>query len=467
MAVSTMIVISGYTFPALSTDLTLTRSHSTYELVYEKDLNLSTLPRPTYKDADDQEQTVDGSYRLSVNPTEVAADAKEKFVKVLFYPATSELPLMEEVLKINVHWYKRYPFIKDLVLPVPSTITSESLSITLTGGTDWGYKGNPCEITAEQILAANSGLSDDLVAAAGEMEYNGDAVPGVWSVLGTSYDGVSGICSVQFKWVPEDNKSFATLTASVDMSVTDNRNINLSFLKKGLLSFMGFDNGSITDSVTGNDWTIGKSTSITDSGKVGKGFVLAPNGVTTATANDGNNYGASAESVGLHEGSIACWYNENQINLGGGGSDLLNIDFGFNRIGLDVYVFGNATEAYSFKAIINRSNYSVGHFKTVDLVQLGITNNEYVHLAITWAEDRVVKMFVNGVLKDTWQPTQTVWDKMISQTSDAFGITHGSQNAGGGQGLVDEVGFWDRALSEDEIAALYQAGVDGKSYNNW
>lgn len=232
MAVSTMIVISGYTFPALSTDLTLTRTHSTYELVYEKDLNLSTLPRPTYKDADDQEQTVDGSYRLSVNPTEVAADAKEKFVKVLFYPATGELPQMEEVLKINVHWYKRYPFIKNLILPVPSTITSESLSITLTGDTDWGYKGSPCEITAEQILAANSGLSDDLVTAAGEMEYNGDAVPGVWSVLGTSYDGVSGICSVQFKWVPEDNKSFATLTASVDMSVTDNRKSEVDLLTK-------------------------------------------------------------------------------------------------------------------------------------------------------------------------------------------------------------------------------------------
>ena len=53
---------------------------------------------------------------------------------------------------------------------------------------------------------------------------------------------------------------------------------------------------------------------------------------------------------------------------------------------------------------------------------------------------------------------------MVSQDTDAFGIDHGSENNGGGQGLVDEVGFWNRTLADSEIKSLYNAGVSGKTY---
>lgn len=464
MVLST-ILVSGFELPNnLETTIRLNRTHETYTLVPESALKLGELDKPQVDDGEGNLEDLDGAYRVQMSPICVPMQAKSVVIPIYFYPKDTCYPRKETLLRIKPVWLARYPYVENYPLPVPTEITDISgLSITLTGSDDWGYKNEPCDITAEQILTANTGLADELSAAASEMIYQDDIVAGAWIVEGVHYDGLSGVCSVNIVWLPEDDKTFAKLIVSKEMVVTDNRKINLSFLKKGLVSFIGFDENA-KDSVTGSFWTLGSSTSITDVGKVGKGFVLAKNGTVSLQANNGNNYGTSSENIGLHNGTIACWYNENQINLGGGGSNLLNIDFGFNRIGLVIYVFGNATSTYLFKSVINRDFNVAGRVKEINLVQSGITNNEYVHLAITWEEDRTIKMFVNGDLKETWQPTQQNWDTMISQSSDAFGITHGSYNDGGGQGLVDEVGFWDRELTEDEVSELYNAGINGKTY---
>lgn len=230
-----------------------------------------------------------------------------------------------------------------------------------------------------------------------------------------------------------------------------------------MLSFINFEDGA-KDSVTGNDWTLGSSTTIEEGGKVGNCILTKPNGSTSSTKNNGNNYGENAENVGLYNGSIACWYNANGGISGGTGSHILKLDLGFNRIGLYIYIFGNGSSGYSFRATINRAYSSSGYKSELDLVSLGITSSEFVHLALTWTEDRVVKMYVNGEYKQTWNVTEEIWNKMVAKDTDAFGIDHGSETAGGGEGFVDEVGFWDRALADSEIKSLYNAGINGITY---
>lgn len=462
MALST-ILVSGYGLPDLNLDLRLNKNHDNYIAVSEKDLGLSDLPKPQVDDGEGNPETVDGRYRIPVSPVCVPMNKEQVAVPVTFCPIDPCYSPLEGLLKIKVTWLAKYPFASNVPLPIPEEINEISgLAITLTGQDDWGYIGTSCTITAEQIEAANAGLADVLEQAETEITYQDEPVEGVWTIEDVKYDGSTSKAIANIVFIPNDEKTFRKTIVPKDLTITDSRDVKPELLK-GLLSFINFEDGA-KDSVTGNDWTLGKSTSITDNGKVGKALVTAKNGMVSSTKDDGNNYGESAENVGLYNGTIACWFNENQIDIGGGGSYFLRVDLGFKRVGIYIYVFGNATSTYNFGASINRAYNVYEYTSELNLSSLGITNSEYVHLAITWTEDRVVKMFVNGEYKQTWNVTEQKWNEMMAQDTDAFGIDHGSENNGGGQGLVDEVGFWNRALADSEIKSLYNAGINGITY---
>ena len=80
------------------------------------------------------------------------------------------------------------------------------------------------------------------------------------------------------------------------------------------------------------------------------------------------------------------------------------------------------------------------------------------HFACTWLVDgssSYIKLYRNGSLQDTATGTLGVWD----ETPDLVYI---GNNVGSGafvDGQIDQFAYWDTALSNDNIAAVYNSGT--------
>ena len=84
--------------------------------------------------------------------------------------------------------------------------------------------------------------------------------------------------------------------------------------------------------------------------------------------------------------------------------------------------------------------------------------NRWSHIAFTYSSSAgEVKNYINGVLVDTYSHTGP-----ISITDDPLQIGRRLPNNFFFNGLIDEVSIFNRALSEDEIRAIYEAGSAGK-----
>lgn len=85
--------------------------------------------------------------------------------------------------------------------------------------------------------------------------------------------------------------------------------------------------------------------------------------------------------------------------------------------------------------------------------------NVWVHVAVTY--DRVagvVKLYKNGILVHQ----DTIGSYAMKTSSDVF-IGAGSATGSYFQGQLDEISLYRQPLSAAEVAAIYQAGADGKS----
>jgi hypothetical protein len=93
-----------------------------------------------------------------------------------------------------------------------------------------------------------------------------------------------------------------------------------------------------------------------------------------------------------------------------------------------------------------QSGIEMKHHTTLDL-------EEFSHLCITW-DGSSASMYLNASV------VGTIAAGSIS-TIDTFGTTIGAQsvnNLNDTDGIIDEVGFWSRALSSSEINELYNSG---------
>jgi hypothetical protein len=114
-----------------------------------------------------------------------------------------------------------------------------------------------------------------------------------------------------------------------------------------------------------------------------------------------------------------------------------------------IYVQGNAGHHYWSMSITGMSSPLFGGN---DSVTYG-----YQHIAVT-RQGTVGKLYVDGVLKDT----QTVSTGTGTGYPLAFGNISDFSANNNFHGLLDEVEFFNRALSDTEIANLYNAGTTGK-----
>lgn len=90
------------------------------------------------------------------------------------------------------------------------------------------------------------------------------------------------------------------------------------------------------------------------------------------------------------------------------------------------------------------------------------TINTWTHITVTRDSSKNQKIYVNGVEASYSQTENT--STPIYGTLQGLAIGRkGSSSYNYYTGLLDEVGFWSRALSKDEISQLYNSGA-GLSY---
>ena len=91
-----------------------------------------------------------------------------------------------------------------------------------------------------------------------------------------------------------------------------------------------------------------------------------------------------------------------------------------------------------------------------------ISIQQWHHVAITYDGD-IMRLYLNGVLSVATDVTNGT----ITETSGNLGIGASGTGGNGFKGLIDEVGIWNRALSAEEIAVMYNSCAIKYSSNAW
>jgi len=90
-----------------------------------------------------------------------------------------------------------------------------------------------------------------------------------------------------------------------------------------------------------------------------------------------------------------------------------------------------------------------------------INDGDWHHIAMTWKRTGSIKVYVDSIL-DGSASSSGNYANVPTENISINGNADGSF-AVGKEGSIDEVGIWNRELSDSEITALYNAG-DGKTY---
>lgn len=104
----------------------------------------------------------------------------------------------------------------------------------------------------------------------------------------------------------------------------------------------------------------------------------------------------------------------------------------------------------------------------VDVPPSSILRNQWVHIAFTWDKGAnqlnggEFKAYINGSQVGTTQNHLGNWAQTADTAVIGGNLGTPRQLGGGWQGAVDEVELYNRALSANEIAALFAAGGAGK-----
>ena len=206
-------------------------------------------------------------------------------------------------------------------------------------------------------------------------------------------------------------------------------------------------------------------------------------GVIDATGNitDGTNNGAVAGSTGKLGTSYDFEIGDGDyINLNNGdtvGEDLdltgdftfctwIQIESFYTSLSKNNYIMGKRGSISSYQIVFRVT--STGYLQlltsggTVEDTKTAFTTGSYQFACVTRDDNGDTTFYKNGVELDS--PTSK---SLVHKDSDFYiGRTeYYAQDARGFDGLIDEVGIWERVLSSSEISDLYNGG-DGITYTD-
>jgi alpha-tubulin suppressor-like RCC1 family protein len=208
--------------------------------------------------------------------------------------------------------------------------------------------------------------------------------------------------------------------------------------------------GSTSDIVGGNIGTWAGTGSLNSYGSevVGQGFVF--DGVHRDRVDVGN-----PTNLQLQNFTIEAWIKRSSATV-------ISLDENFqdgSSAGPDGVIFGCGNGGYSMtisddgKLIMSKVGVDVCTVPPV------ITDTNWHHVSVT-KNGTTLAFYVDGMLQPT--PSPTPYTSTFQFTSSA---AIGSRGDGGGNtfyGKIDELSIYSRALSSNEIAAIYNAGTAGK-----
>lgn len=184
------------------------------------------------------------------------------------------------------------------------------------------------------------------------------------------------------------------------------------------------------------------------SGSLGTANLTAVGSPSTVTGkiNNGRQYvgGTSRDdftySSAVSAGTIAFWFKYTSI------ANSLGRLVNKTHAGVSDVLITYIDTSNRFNVVINDSANLNTSFST-------LSTSTWYHYAVTW-DGSNVKTYKNGTLE-----TNAVSTKTLQSDSTVFSIGGTGANSQGINGIVDEVGFWSRALSSTEISQLYNSGT--------
>lgn len=216
------------------------------------------------------------------------------------------------------------------------------------------------------------------------------------------------------------------VTAGTDFSNNgENGNGDGNVSISGLIGHWSFENGSLDDSSSlENDGNSVGGIVCAGIGKVGDGCTFSDKGgwVNISKVNDNDD---------PVKGTITAW----------------------------VKSTSNKSERYIISGKLNNVTYirwDVSNFRVCKgspvecTVLIGVSQGVWYHIAMTWEDSNIMKVYLNGDLKE---------EKNFDWGADDGDFQLGGKEFAGEEfiGIIDEVMFFNRALSEKEILALSRA----------
>jgi hypothetical protein len=206
----------------------------------------------------------------------------------------------------------------------------------------------------------------------------------------------------------------------------------------GLVGWWPFNGNANDESGNGNNGTVNGATLTTDRfGNVGKSFDF--NGTSNITFPIATQF-SPANSTGY---TISCWYRLNENNTG---FFMQLADNNFNTSNYDFYSSSNQ----------NKGRIAVGHFPQVISTWAPDSINNYTWVNILAVYNQLtdsINLFKNG---NFWFAGLIGNQPPGQSTLSIGGVVTNLQNV---IGQLDDIGIWNRALTQQEITDLYNANV--------
>lgn len=207
--------------------------------------------------------------------------------------------------------------------------------------------------------------------------------------------------------------------------------------------------GNASDA-TGNGWTLTNSNAVYSSGKIGNCVDGGSNNTNRQLYADTNTpFGISLAQFKT-AWSISIWTN---LTTNGNNKKILGLQSASTTRRANCSITLDATNLYS---VIYDGTSNAYNFYS----NFAATAGTWKHIVITY-DGTNLRCYVDNDLKLT--QARTISDASASDsTTGGCAILAERQNQstyfGGYSGLVDEVGIWTKALTQDDITALYNGG---------
>lgn len=151
--------------------------------------------------------------------------------------------------------------------------------------------------------------------------------------------------------------------------------------------------------------------------------------------------------------TIECWAYANALVEGTGGIIIHRSD---NRSGKDTFHIGTNNKDFNFY-ISSEDDYCI--------VSAPGKEREWTHLAGVWdKEEKEIRFYINGkMVANKKTNLEPIWELEAGpDTGIGIGNHAGRFHTFPFDGMVDEIGIYNRALSDDEIRLIYETGEKGE-----